>query len=136
MNNWNKLPSSQNPVQKGFLNTWIEVSLVSAGAIEVTKYCLKVDLWKKCFWWRQTSLVLLGVSARYPQDSTHRTVRTTWFILLPLFAVRFLEVRTEVYADSPSSTQPMCLGSAWGQSEWQGISSTEVRAGTLTPLHL
>lgn len=62
-------------MQKGFLNTGIEVSLVSADFIEVAKYCLKGDLWKKYFWWGQTSLVLLGVSARYPQDS--RTVRAT-----------------------------------------------------------
>lgn len=57
-------------------------------------------------------------------------------ILLPLFAVRFSAVRTKVCADSPRSTQPMCLGSAWGQSEWQDISSTEVRARIPTPLHL
>lgn len=43
MNKWNKLPSSKNPVQKGFLNTEIEVVFLSAGAIEVTKYCLKGD---------------------------------------------------------------------------------------------
>lgn len=42
MNKWNKLPSSKNPVQKGFLNTEIEV-IVSAGAIGVTKYCVKGD---------------------------------------------------------------------------------------------
>lgn len=43
MNKWNKLPSSKNPVQKGFLNTEIEVIVVSAGAIGVTKYCVKGD---------------------------------------------------------------------------------------------